>query len=344
MPLTNIQNKKTAHHALSLNQIQIMLISSLIADAVIIYYNTGISFIAHEKIWAAFINCAITLVFSWLFLNKIQFKHNSVIFSLTAFFAFSINAAIVLLSAENFSRFANDMQLSGFLVVALVLIICAYSIKCAEHTIYRTCGVFIIFFMAFAIILFATNANNMHITNLSHAFEGQNGALTALFMSFRFPVGILLFTVIPSEEQVDVKQNIFPAIIIFCALQIIFALTSELIFAKQINEYSQPIFAMAKTASFSVFEHFEPLYYFVFMFALIIKTCVFFMGAYFSIKHLIKKLKKHEQVILVCSIIFSILMVISFVSIYISGVFASVFCFLALICYKIKFYNIKKQK
>ncbi len=337
MPNSIKNNKKTTQHALSLNQIQIMLFSSLVADVVLVYYNTGISFIAHEKIWAAIINCVIVLLFSLVFLNKISYKQSSIIFCITAFLAFAFNAAITLLDAENFARFANNLQISGLLVVAIMLILCVYAIKCAQHTIYRACGVFIAVFCFFAFILILANAQKMHITNLSHAWQAQNGALVALFMSFRFPVALLLFMVMPSEKKVDIKKNVFPSIAVFCAMQIFFAITSELIFARQIEEYAQPIFTMAKTASFSVFEHFEPLYFFIFMFALIIKASVFFMGAYFAIKPLIKKLSKNEQVALVGFIIIVLLVAISFISIYITGLFASILCVLALIIFKVNF-------
>ncbi len=331
------ENNKTAKHALRTNQVQILLFSALIADAILVYFNTGVWFTAHEKVVAAIINAAIVIIFAYIFLNKTKFLHKSVIFSVTAFFALCFNGAGTLYDGEKFMRFANEAQYSSLLTVALILAICIYALKCAEHTLQAICTVLIAIFLFLAAILLIANWQNIKLTNLSHAWQATNGALVCAFMTFRFPAALLLFTVAPSNEIITVKRNIMPAILAFCSLQIILAIFSELVFAGSIKEYSQPIYALAITAQISVFKHFEPIYFFIFMFAIIIKTIVLLLGALFAIKPLLKDKTKTMQISIVICTLAILLIIISYISIYITSLFASVLCVFALIAYKLKF-------
>ncbi len=329
--------KKTSKHELSLKQLRILLFSGLIVDTVLVYFDTNVSFTAYEKTWSSIINTIIVLVFAYVFLNNIKFKENSIIFGITAFFAFVLNGGIVLLDSEKFVSYASDVQYSGLLIAIMIIIVCIYAIKCAQHTLSRTCAVFIAIFIVFSLILFLANANKIDITNLNHAWQAKSGALVASFMTFKFPASILLFTVIPTNEKIKVNKTILPVMLIICAIQIVFAIVSELVFAQQISEYSQPIYALAKTAQLSVFEHLEPIYFCVFLFALIIKACVLFLGALYSIKPLLKNKTIEFQTAFVILTGIICLIIVSFVSVYITSLFASVICIIALITYKINF-------
>ncbi len=266
--------------SLGINQTKTLFFTALIADALIVAYEMDISFTAHEKIWALFINTCLLLLLSVLLFSGTSKKKGGKAYFATAFIALCWGASTAFLDAEKFYRFALNTQYVGALLIALFLGVALYACLCGGAAIARLCSLLLFLFFTAGILLFAINFNNMDVTNLQLAKDSQYGIFTTSVLMFRFPPSLLIICLLgKSDEKTQVKKTIFPGLLLFFAVQAVLILMAELIYGRELKGYSQPIYSLTQTGGLSVFEYLEPFFMCIWLMAILIKGFVLFYSS-----------------------------------------------------------------
>ncbi len=266
-------------------QVKYMFICSIIADAILTSFNTNTIFSAHEKIWAAIINTIVLLILVVLLFYGTKTEYSGRFWLITAAFAYIWSAAGAFLDIERFYRFATDIHLSGLTIILLVLFVALYVLKCNNGAMSRAAQLFLMLFAVFGVLLIITCADKMSVLNLQHAYKSNYGIFSAVILTFKFPAALLLFASIPIESKTVIPiKSMVGGILSFFGIQVACAFLIELVFAGNASLYSQGVYAVAQVSSFSVFEHLEPMFFLIWLLAILIKGLILFYAAFVVIK------------------------------------------------------------
>ncbi len=295
------------------NQIHNIFLCAVVADAVLMTFNSGYGFSAHEKVIAALVNAVLLILVCALFFYNVKTNFNGKAWLIAAYIAFVTAAAGAFLDIERFYRFGTDVHLGGAVIIFLVLFVALYILKCSYGALSRASGLFLLFFAFFAAVLVVTSATKASATNLAPAYENEYGVLVSSIMLFKFPASLLLFASVPikSEKTVPMK-SIIKGIICLLLIQAGAALLSELVFGKNTAQYEQPFFATAQIAEFSVFEHLEPIYFSMFLLALMLKGLILFFAAFNVLTRCFEKRNTVHLKIITVAVTFAVIVAISF--------------------------------
>ncbi len=300
---------------LKTSQVQKIFLCAVIADAVLVSFNTGLQFSAHEKVSAAIINTAVLIVLCALFFcgTSANFSGKRWLFSSSA--AFMVGAAGAFLDIERFYRFGTDIYLGGATIIALVLFVALYVLKSNYGALSRACGLFLLIFAAFGALLVITSASKASFTNLVPAYENKYGLIYSAIVLFKFPAALLMFASVPiqNENKVSLKSMI-KGILCFFFIQVAAVLLSELVFGANAKLNEQPTYAIVQVAQFSVFEHLEPVFFSIFLLAILLKGIILFFAAYHALKRCFNVKNTVQLKIITVIAAFLIIVVVSFLS------------------------------
>ncbi len=300
--------------SLKFSQIQLLFVSSILSDCILFSFDSDMQFIAHERIWALIINTIVLIILTFLLFYKVNTNYSGKFWLFTAFLAYLLASADSFLNAENFYRFTQNAPISGFLIIVLVLIIALYILQCKGNTLARASGLLMwIFIFAFVLILI-TVVKKMDVYNLQPHFKGQYGIFVTSVMTFKFPVSLLLFGSMPTQtiKTIPVKKIISVIMVLF-VVQVCFILAPELVFSNQINMYTQPVYALARTGGFSVFKNMQAFYTVIWLLAILQKAYILFFAAISSLNRCVNFKNNSYKNASYFIIIFSAIIIVSYI-------------------------------
>ncbi len=336
--------------SLNVKQIYKLFICSLVADAILLAFNASVNFSAHEKVLAAIINTAILTVLVTLLFCNISPKKSYKFWLITASASFIFSAAGAFLNIERFYRFASDIHLDGFVIILIVLLIAIYTLNCNFGALARASGLFILMFAVFGLLLVVISADKASVLNLQPSFKDKYGVFTATVMTFKFPSSLLLYAVLQLNEnseqtdkqklsestpetsdgiadenvqlplrqveaskKIDVKSMIKGIFVLF-AIQVVLAIFAELVFGSKTTSYSQPIYATIQMGRLSVFEHLEPVFFFVWLLAILTQGIILFFASFHTLKNCFVNTNTKVLKIVLLIITFGAIVGVSFLS------------------------------
>ncbi len=302
--------------SLKFSQINLLFVSAVISDCILYAFDADLRFSAHEKICALIINTIILIIMVSLLFYKVKTNYSGKFWLTTAFFAYIFAAAGSFLDAERFYRFTQDAQISGLLIIVLMLVIALYILKCKGNTLARAGQILMWIFIFSAVLILLTNATRMNVYNLQPHYKSQYGIFIVSAMTFKFPAALLIFASMPTQQlNVIPLKKVLSTIILFFAIQAVFILAPELVFGSQVSLYSQPVYALARTGGFSVFKNLQAFYTIIWLLAILQKAYILFFAATSALNRITNFKNNHYKNICYFVIIFGAIVGVSFIPI-----------------------------